>query len=482
MNILFDNTYARLPERFFTRQEAAQVPEPKLIRLNLELAAQLSLDADWLQSADGIAMLAGNATPEGAEPIAQAYAGHQFGGFVPQLGDGRALLLGEVIAANGGRYDVQLKGSGRTPFSRGGDGKSALGPVLREYIVSEAMAALGVPTTRALAAVATGERVLRQEGRVPGGVFTRVAASHIRVGTFQYFLARNDIDGLRLLADHVIARHYPDATQAPNPYAALLDSVATAQADLIAHWMSLGFIHGVMNTDNTAISGETIDYGPCAFMDAFHPQCVFSSIDSRGRYAWGNQPDIALWNVTRFAETLLPLLAADTGEATKIAEAVLSKYPERFGSQYTARFLGKLGLPAEAPVALIQECLDMLTAQDADFTLFFRHLTRVAAGADSTTLAGMFPESKLFAPWFVKWRAEASPALSLAAMRAANPILIPRNHRVEQAIQSGYGGDFSPFNRLVDALAAPYSEQPEYADLETPPQPEEVVHQTFCGT
>jgi uncharacterized protein YdiU (UPF0061 family) len=482
MNIPFNNTYARLPERFFTRQEAAHVPEPKLIRLNRGLAAQLSMDIDWLQSADGIAMLAGNAIPEGAEPIAQAYAGHQFGGFVPQLGDGRALLLGEVVATNGKRYDVQLKGSGRTAFSRGGDGKSALGPVLREYIVSEAMTALGVPTTRALAAVATGERVLRQEGRLPGGVFTRVASSHIRVGTFQYFLARNDIDGLRLLADHVIARHYPAAAQAPNPYAALLESVAAAQADLIAQWMSLGFIHGVMNTDNTAISGETIDYGPCAFMDAFHPRCVFSSIDSRGRYAWGNQPDIGLWNVTRFAETLLPLLAADPGDATKIAEAILSQYPERFDSQYTARFRAKFGLPAEAPVALIQEGLDLLSADEVDFTLFFRNLTRVAAGEDSTKLEAMFPSAKLFAPWFAKWRAEAKPGQHLADMRTANPILIPRNHRVELAIQSGYAGDFAPFHRLVDALAAPYAEQAEYADLETPPQPDEVVHQTFCGT
>ena len=482
MNILFDNTYARLPERFFAKQEAAHVPEPKLIRLNLGLAAKLSMDTDWLQSADGVAMLAGNAIPEGAEPIAQAYAGHQFGGFVPQLGDGRALLLGEVIGTNGARYDLQLKGSGRTPFSRGGDGKSALGPVIREYIVSEAMAALGVPTTRALAAVATGERVMRQEGPLPGGVFTRVAASHIRVGTFQYFLARNDIDGLRLLADHAIARHYPDAAEAPNPYVALLESVAAAQADLIAQWMSLGFIHGVMNTDNTAISGETIDYGPCAFMDAFHPQCVFSSIDSRGRYAWGNQPDIGLWNVTRFAETLLPLLSEDSGEATKIAEAALSGYPERFGSQYIARFRAKFGLPPEAPVALIQECLDLLGAQEVDFTLFFRHLTRVAGGEDSTTLAAMFSGSEPFGQWFAKWRGEANPAKRLADMRAANPILIPRNHRVEQAIQSAYGGDFAPFHRLVDALAAPYADQAEYADLEAPPRPEEIVHETFCGT
>src|SRR6202521_104367 len=373
MNILFDNTYAQLPERFFAKQESARVPEPKLIRLNLGLAAKLSLDADWLKSPDGVAMLAGNAIPEGAEPIAQAYAGHQFGGFSPQLGDGRALLLGEVIDTDGARRDLQLKGSGRTPFSRSGDGKSALGPVIREYIVSEAMAAFGGHTTRALAAVATGETVMRQEGPLPGGVFTRVAASHIRIGTFQYFLARSDIDALRLLADHAIARHFPDAAEAPNRYAALVESVAAAQADLIAQWMSLGFIHGVMNTDNTAISGETIDYGPCAFMDAFHPQCVFSSIDSRGRYAWGNQPDIGLWNVTRFAETLLPLLSGDSGDATKIAEAALSRYPERFGGQYIARFRAKLGLPPEAPVAIIQECLDLLGTQEVDFTLFFRH-------------------------------------------------------------------------------------------------------------
>jgi uncharacterized protein YdiU (UPF0061 family) len=482
MNILFDNTYAQLPERFFAKQESARVLEPKLVRLNLGLAAKLSLDADWLKSPDGVAMLAGNAIPEGAEPIAQAYAGHQFGGFSPQLGDGRALLLGEVIGADGARYDLQLKGSGRTRFSRGGDGKSALGPVLREYIVSEAMSALGVPTTRALAAVATGEKVMRQEGPLPGGVFTRVAASHIRVGTFQYFLARNDIDGLRVLANYVMVRHYPAAAQTPNPYLALLESVANAQADLIAQWMSLGFIHGVMNTDNTAISGETIDYGPCAFMDAFHPQCVYSSIDSGGRYAWGNQPSIGLWNVTRFAETLLPLLSEDHDEATKLAEAALAGYPERFGGQYAAHFRAKFGLPPEAPVALIQECLGLLDGQGVDFTLFFRHLTRVAGGEDPKTLAVMFSSSEPFEQWFAKWRGEANPARHLAAMRGANPILIPRNHRVEQAIQSAYVGDFAPFHRLVDALAAPYAEQVEYADLETPPRPEEIVHETFCGT
>ena len=482
MNIPFDNTYAKLPERFFAKQEPVRVPEAKLIRCNRELAAKLAIDADWLESADGVAMLAGNAIPEGAEPIAQAYAGHQFGGFSPQLGDGRAILLGEVIATDGARYDLQLKGSGRTPFSRGGDGKSALGPVLREYIVSEAMAALGVPTTRALAAVTTGERVMRQEGPLLGAVFTRVAASHIRVGTFQYFLARNDIEALRLLADHAIARHYSAAAEAPDPCVVLLESVAAVQADLIAQWMSLGFIHGVMNTDNTAISGETIDYGPCAFMDAFHSQCVFSSIDSGARYAWGNQSDIGLWNLTRFAETLLPLLSKDPSKATKIAEATLSGYPERFGGQYIARFRAKFGLPREAPVEIIKECLALLGTQAVDFTLFFRQLTRVAGGEDSQALAAMFCSSDPFEKWFAKWRCEADTATHLTDMRAANPILIPRNHRVEQAIQSAYAGDFSQFHRLVDALASPYADQVEYADLETPPRPEEIVHETFCGT
>ena len=398
------------------------------------------------------------------------------------MSSSRALLLGEVVDTDGARHDVQLKGSGRTPFSRGGDGKSALGPVLREYIVSEAMAALGVPTTRALAAVATGERVMREEGPLLGGVFTRVAASHIRVGTFQYFLARNDIDALRLLAEHAIARHYLDAADAPVPHVALLESVAAAQADLIAQWMSLGFIHGVMNTDNTAISGETIDYGPCAFMDAFHVQCVFSSIDSGGRYSWGNQPNIGFWNLTRFAETLLPLLAEDRRQAQTIAEDALAGYPERFDGQYITRFRAKFGLPPEARVELIQEGLDLLGAQEVDFTLFFRHLTRVASGEDPKTLASMFSMREPFDAWFGTWRSEADPATHLADMRAANPVLIPRNHRVEQAIQSAYGGDFAPFHRLVDALAAPYADQVEYADLESPPRPEEIVHQTFCGT
>jgi uncharacterized protein YdiU (UPF0061 family) len=482
MQIRFDNTYARLPERFYVRQEPACVPAPTLIRLNSELAAQLAIDVDWLHSSDGVAMLAGNAIPEGADPVAQAYAGHQFGGFSPRLGDGRALLLGEVVDTDGVRRDLHLKGSGRTPFSRGGDGKSALGPVLREYVVSEAMAALGVPTTRALAVVATGERVMRQEGPLLGGVFTRVAASHIRVGTFQYFLARQDIEALHLLADHVIARHYPDAAETPAPYVALLESLVATQADLIAHWMSLGFIHGVMNTDNTAVSGETIDYGPCAFMDAFHGQRVFSSIDTAARYAWENQPNIGLWNLTRFAETLLPLLSQSQSEAIKIAEGVMNGYAARFSSQYAARFFAKLGLPLEAPIERIHECLDLLDAQEVDFTLFFRRLTDIAGGGDPGTLAAMFSDRESFEAWFGLWRREADSVTHLTEMRAANPVRIPRNHRVEQAIQDAYRGDFATFHRLVDALATPYVDQVEYTDLEMSPQPSEVVHQTFCGT
>ncbi len=480
MSIPFDNTYARLPERFFVKQEPAQVPSPQLIRLNRGLAHQLAIEPTWLQSAEGIATLVGNTVPDGAEPLAQAYAGHQFGGFVPRLGDGRAILLGEVIDADGTRRDLQLKGSGRTPFSRGGDGKAALGPVLREYLVSEAMAALGIPTTRALAAVTTGETV-RRETPLAGAVFTRVAASHIRVGTFQFFSARQDIEALRLLADHAIDRHHQDAVGESAPYLALLKSVIAAQSKLIAQWMSVGFIHGVMNTDNVAISGETIDFGPCAFMEAFHPDCVFSSIDHSARYAWGNQPAIAQWNLIRFAETLLPLMDDDTGKATELAETALAGFSNQFQHHYLHAFRLKLCLPEEG-AAFIKETLEILESQKVDYTLFFRHLTRVAAGKSPDTLAALFADHATFETWLTSWKALADPGNQLAQMRAANPILIPRNHRVEQAIQSAYAGDFAPFHRLANALTKPYTEQPEYADLEAPPRPEEVVQETFCGT
>ena len=475
MRITFDNTYARLPRRFYFKQEAAQVPEPEIIRINSSLARDLSLAPDELKSAEGLAFLSGNATPEGADPLAQAYAGHQFGNFSPQLGDGRALLIGELLDQSGNRFDLQLKGSGPTPFSRSGDGRSALGPVLREYIVSEAMAAQGVPTTRALAAVSTGEPVHRQNGPEPGGIFTRIAASHIRVGTFQYFYGRNDEEALRILTDYTIERHYPEASDPIE----LLRAVIAAQASLVAHWMSLGFIHGVMNTDNCAISGETIDFGPCAFMDKFHPQCVFSSIDRNARYAWGNQASIAHWNLMRFAETLLPLIDPNTDKAITLAETELKAFGDLFQKNYQTRFLQKLGLPKTSSYDEIDRCLKILTEQEIDFTLFFRRLTLFAAGQSSEPLAELFPDKVIFKDWLNDWN---QSSLDVSKMREANPILIPRNHRVEQAIQAGYQGDFAPFHRLVDALKTPFTEQEEYSDLETPPRPEEAVHETFCGT
>lgn len=484
-DIAFDNTYAKLPEPFYVKQLPARVPEPALVKINTALADELSINADWLGSDTGIAMLAGNFVPAGASPLAQAYAGHQFGGFVPQLGDGRAILLGEVIDQQGIRRDIQLKGSGRTPFSRGGDGKAALGPVLREYIVSEAMAALGVPTTRALAAVTTGEKVLRQEGPLDGAVFTRVANSHLRVGTFQYFAAQKDTAAVRTLADYAIARHYPGClgTADPTaPYAAFLKSVMTAQADLVAQWMSLGFIHGVMNTDNTSISGETIDYGPCAFMDVFHPQCVFSSIDRQARYSWGNQPNIALWNLTRLAETLLPLLAQDEEKSIAIAEKVLSEFSDYFGNQYMIRFRKKFGITDTKHDNLIKEGLSLIANQQVDFTLFFRNLTKTAASKSPETLTGLFSDRDTFLTWFNQWQNTAEPQKGLAAMQTANPVLIPRNHQVEQAIQGAYAGNYTQFHRLTKALEKPFEEQDQFSDLEAEPKPEEVIHETFCGT
>src|SRR3954463_16441033 len=369
----FQNTYSALPANFFARVAPTPVSSPKLIKLNRQLAVHLGLDPDRLASPEGVEILAGKRLPDGAEPIAMAYAGHQFGHFVPQLGDGRAILLGEVIDADGVRRDIQLKGSGPTPFSRRGDGRAALGPVLREYIVSEAMAALGIPTTRSLAAVVTGENVVR-ETLLPGAVLTRVASSHIRVGTFQYFAARSDVAGVRRLADHVIARHYPDIANAGRPYHALLNAVIARQAELVARWLLVGFIHGVMNTDNTSISGETIDYGPCAFMDHYDPAAVFSSIDEGGRYAYANQPRIALWNLTRLAECLVPLLDADETAAIEIAKAALGEFSPAFNAAYAVGMRAKFGLPGDAgeDEVLIAEFLRLLERNAADYTLAFR--------------------------------------------------------------------------------------------------------------
>ena len=402
----FDNSYARLPARLYARLDPTPVAAPRLVRVNAGLADSLGLDPEELASREGVEILAGNRIPDGAAPIALAYAGHQFGHFVPQLGDGRAILLGEIVGPDGVRRDIQLKGSGRTPFSRDGDGRAALGPVLREYIVSEAMAALGVPTTRALAAVTTGEPV-RRETMLPGAVLTRVAASHIRVGTFQYLAARGDAETLRLLADHVIARHYPEAETAEQPYRALLDAVVARQADLVARWMLIGFIHGVMNTDNTSVAGETIDYGPCAFMDAYDPATVFSSIDHPGRYAYGNQPSIALWNLTRFAETLLPLLAEDEDQAVAAAKESLGSFAPRFQAAYLGGLQRKIGLATdrEGDAALAQDLLERMAKNGADFTLTFRRLCDAAAGPEGdAAVRALFADPTAYDAWAVRWR------------------------------------------------------------------------------
>ncbi len=489
--IPFDNSYARLPDRFFVRQDPTPVSAPGLIRINDALARDLGIDPAALASPAGIAVLAGNRIAPGSEPIAAAYAGHQFGGFSPALGDGRAILLGEVIGKDGIRRDIQLKGSGPTPWSRRGDGRAALGPVLREYIVSEAFAALGIPTTRALAAVTTGDVVLR-ETPMPGGVLTRVAASHIRVGTFQYFAARQDVDAVRILADHVIARHYPDAAAAAHPYRALLDGVVARQASLIAHWMLVGFIHGVMNTDNCQVAGETIDFGPCAFMDAYHPDTVFSSIDRNGRYAFSSQPAIAHWNLVRFAETLLPLLGDDQDSAVAAAQAALDPFAAQFEAAYGAGLRRKIGLTDTAQpddIALVRELFDLMAHGRADFTLTFRRLADAAADpAADPSLAALFGEGVDVAPWLVRWRARTAsgtvtPEARAAQMRAVNPAFIPRNHRIEQAIAAAIGSDdFAPFHTLVDVLARPFDDQPAFAYLAEPPAPHEIVQETFCGT
>jgi uncharacterized protein YdiU (UPF0061 family) len=474
----FDNSYARLPDRFYTRQAPVPVEAPGLIAVNRPLAERLGLRLP-ADDAETAAIFAGNRVPEGAEPIAQVYAGHQFGGWVPQLGDGRAILLGEVVAPDGARFDIQLKGAGRTPYSRMGDGRAWIGPVLREYVVSEAMAALGIPTTRALAAATTGEIVLR-EGRMPGAVLARVAASHIRVGTFQYFAARQDVDALGALADHAIERHYPDA----DGPAGLLDRVIGAQAELVAQWMGVGFIHGVMNTDNMALSGETIDYGPCAFMDDYHPNKVFSSIDQFGRYAYSNQPQIAVWNLAQLATALLPLMPDRDAAIEAFTEAV-NGFADRFDAAWHRVLRAKLGL-AEArdgDAALAFDLLERMAGGGADFTNTFRALS----GPAPETAAGELEDADALAPWLEQWRARLEAegrdeAGRIEAMQAANPALIPRNHRVEEAIAAAVAGDLAPFHRLTRALGAPYAPAPEDLDLATPPRPEERVTQTFCGT
>jgi uncharacterized protein YdiU (UPF0061 family) len=486
----FDNTYARLPERFFARVLPTPVKAPQLIRVNGPLAVRLGLAPALLASEEGVQVLAGNRVADGAEPIAAAYAGHQFGTFVPQLGDGRAILLGELIDRDGVRRDVQLKGSGRTPYSRGGDGRAALGPVLREYVVSEALAALGIPTTRALAAVTTGEAVIR-ETVLPGAVLTRVASSHIRVGTFQFFAGRGDVEGVRLLADHVVARHYPGAVNSERPYRALLDAVIRAQAELIAAWMLVGFIHGVMNTDNTSVAGETIDYGPCAFMDAYDPGAVFSAIDRHGRYAYARQPAIGEWNLARLAECLLPLLSDDTDAAIAEAEQALDAYRPVFERAYQGGLRRKLGLltEREGDAELGHDLLQAMSTNGADYTLTFRRLSDEASGQeDGAGVRSLFANPSAYDEWAPRWRERLGQepmdaATRRAAMLAVNPAFIPRNHRVEAVIRAAIDeGDFAPFHELSTVLSNPFEAQPAFARYAEPPAAHERVLQTFCGT
>lgn len=467
----FDNSYARLPARFHTRQQAAPAPAPRLLAFNTALADRLGIterDPERLAR-----LLSGQDVPAGAAPLAQVYAGHQFGGFSPQLGDGRALLLGEIIAPDGARFDLALKGSGRTPYSRSGDGKAAIGPVLREYLLSEFMAATGLPTTRALAAVATGEVVLRDRP-LPGAILTRVAASHIRVGTFEFFAARGDRDAVQALYDHTRARHYPDAA---TPFA-MMDAVIGRQAVLVARWLGLGFIHGVMNTDNTTLSGETIDYGPAAFMEAYHPDTVYSSIDSHGRYAYANQARIIVWNLAQLASALL-LLEDDANAALPRWQDLLNGMPARIDAARRAVFGRKIGLVDAAPddAPLIDGLLAIMQRGQADFTNTFRALV------DDVNVRDQFLDPGLFEAWAPAWRARLARADNpQSVMRAANPVLIPRNHRVEEAIQAAITGDLAPFERLLVAVTDPFSDRPEFSDLKIPASPENAVQQTFCGT
>ena len=470
----FDNTYARELEDFYVAWKAAQVAQPKLVKLNRELAEELRLDTGALDSEEGARIFAGNATPEGAAPLAQAYAGHQFGGFVPQLGDGRALLLGEVIDRSGRRRDIQLKGSGPTPFSRAGDGRAALGPVLREYLMGEAMHALGIPTTRALAAVVTGEPVYR-ESALPGAILTRVAASHIRVGTFQFFAARGEPAKVRRLADYVIERHYPELKGDTNPYLELLQRVCDRQAALIASWMHVGFIHGVMNTDNMAISGETIDYGPCAFMDQYDPATVFSSIDARGRYAYANQPKIAQWNLARFAETLVSLIDDDEKRAIARATEVVHDFSELYERHWLKGMRAKLGLfgEEEADLNLATGFLTAMEGKNVDYTLAFRYLADAVLGREEPIRA-LFTDPSAYDLWSGHWRTRlvrdaVTPLVRAQAMRRVNPAFIPRNHRVEEALSAAVEhDDYAPFETLLNILSRPFEDQAEFAAFAAP--------------
>jgi len=460
---------------------AEEVLDPRLLVLNEPLATELGLDPAWLRSSDGLRLLVGNLVPNGATPVAQAYAGHQFGGLAPRLGDGRALLLGEVVDANGYVRDLHLKGSGRTPFARGGDGLAAVGPMLREYVVSEAMHALGIPTTRSLAVVATG-RLVRRETLLPGAVLARVASSHLRVGSFQYARATGDVDLLRRLADHAIARHHPGAAQAERPYLALFEAVVAAQASLVAQWMLVGFVHGVMNTDNMTISGQTIDYGPCAFMEAFDPATVYSSIDAGGRYAYGNQPVVAEWNLARLAEALLPLFHDDQEQAVALAVTSLSVFRRQYGAAWSAGMRAKLGLPDGLDDAvtspLVDALLTLLQDSHVDHTSFFRGLGAAARG-DADPTRGLFHDVAAFDAWVERWRALGPDA---DVMDRVNPVYIPRNHLVEEALTAATEGDLDLLERLLDAVASPYDERPGLERYTATAPKDFGAYRTFCGT
>ena len=517
MNIAFDNTYIRLPERLYARQPPTPVASPSLIRVNHGLATLLGIDPTWLESDAGVSTLAGNRIPEGAQPLAAVYAGHQFGAWNPQLGDGRAVLLGEVLGTDGERYDIQLKGAGQTPWSRMGDGRAPLGPVLREYILSEAMHALGVPTSRALAAVATGEPVHREE-TLPGAVIARVARSHIRIGTLQYLAAREDKEALAALVNHLIDRHYPEAREHQNPVQGMFEQVCDAQARLVVRWQSLGFIHGVMNTDNMLLCGETIDYGPCAFMDSYRADAVYSSIDHGGRYAFCNQPAITHWNLACLGQALLPVLADSEGLALELAQEILGRFPAMFLTHNLQGMRAKLGLRAtmsgvpdraeeealleDAPLEeiLAKDFLDLLESTGSDFTLAFRRLAEMAGEPLAASIGSLFEFPEAFAPWLARWQAQLERQFQAgaqkssqqmrqgiqAAMLAVNPALIPRNHLVEEIITAAVGGDLAPFHQLVDVLQNPFDYPAEKAAFlegyAKPPTPEQVVRQTFCGT
>ena len=460
---------------------AAEVIDPRLLVLNEPLATELGLDPAWLRSSDGLRLLVGNLVPSGATPVAQAYAGHQFGGFAPRLGDGRALLLGEVVGADGHLRDLHLKGSGRTPFARGGDGLAAVGPMLREYVVSEAMHALGIPTTRSLAVVATG-RLVRRETLLPGAVLARVASSHLRVGSFQYARATGDVNLLRRLADHSITRHHPGAAEAENPYLALFEVVVAAQASLVAQWMLVGFVHGVMNTDNMTISGETIDYGPCAYMEAFDPATVYSSIDTGGRYAYGNQPVVAEWNLARLAEALLPLFHPDQEQAVALAVQTLGAFRRQYSDAWSAGMRAKLGLPAGLDDAvtspLVDELLTLVQKSRVDHTSFFRDLGAAARG-DAEPTRGLFLDLAAFDAWMERWRALGPDA---DVMDRGNPVYIPRNHLVEEALAAATEGDLDPLERLLDAVVSPYDKRPGLERYAATAPTDFGAYQTFCGT